>query len=279
MCLWRIYFRTLESREDFLAHETMLISEKAVPLHDQRPEELKTYKLTIKGLPLSVQNKEVKSFLLSKGIKPASRIMFSYIRDEDGTFTKYKDGNRFVYCYESNTSPRRTQTILGHHCVLYHHPRNRNTLKNSNLNLYEAKEQQYPAKEDGINSLDEAVAPTHQIHSYPSFIGESKQEERDSRKGTSTTQVSEHNPNRPTYKLTIKDLPLSVPHQKIWKLLSKNIKLSSPILYSYIKDNDGADTTIKDGDRYAYYHPSETLIPSKQKIDGHNCRLHTSSDQ
>ena len=98
--LWRIYFKTLQSREGFLAHETMLISEKSVPLYDQCPE---TYKLTIKGLPLSVQNKEVKRFLLSKGIKPTSRTMFSYIRDEKETFTKYKDGNRFVYCYESNT--------------------------------------------------------------------------------------------------------------------------------------------------------------------------------
>ena len=184
-----------------------------------------------------------------------------------------------MYCYESNTSTQHTQTIRGHHCVLYHHPRNRSTLKNSNLHLYKAKKQQYPANEDCINSLDEAVAPTHQIHSDPSFIGESKQEEGESRKGISTTQVSEHNPNRPTYKLTIKDLPLSVPHQKIWKLLlSKNIKLSSSILYSYIKDDDGADTAIKNGDRYAYYHPSETLIPSKQTIDGHNCRLHTSSE-
>ena len=63
MRLWRIYFKTLQSREGFLGHETMLIGEKAVPLHDQCPE---TYKLTIKGLPLSVQNKEVKSCLLSK---------------------------------------------------------------------------------------------------------------------------------------------------------------------------------------------------------------------
>ena len=204
--------------------------------------------------------------------------MFSYIRDEDGTLTKYKDGTRFVCCYESNTSTRRTQTIQGHHCVLYHHPGKRSTLKNSNLHLYKAKEQQYPAK-DRINRFDEAVAPTHQINSDPSCIGESKHEEGEPRKGTSTKQVSEHNPNKSTYKLTIKDLPLSVPHQKIWKsLLSKNIKLSSPILYSYIKDKDGADTMIKDGDRYAYYHPSNMLIPSKQTIDGHNCRLHTSSD-
>ena len=201
MRLWRIYFKTLQSREGFLGHDTMLISEKSVPLYDQCPE---TCKLTIKGLPLSVQNEEVKNFLLSKGIKPASRIMFSYIRDEDGTFTKYKDGNIFVYCYESNTLTQRTQTIQGHHCVLYHHPGKRSTFKNSNLHLYKAKEQRYPAKEDGITRFDEAVAPTHQIYfSDPSSIGESKQEEGESRKGTSTTQVSEHNPNKPTYKLTI----------------------------------------------------------------------------
>ena len=30
MYLWRIYFKTLQSREGFLAHETMLVSEKAV---------------------------------------------------------------------------------------------------------------------------------------------------------------------------------------------------------------------------------------------------------
>ena len=195
MRLWCIYFKTLQSREGFLGHETMLISKKSVPLYDQCPE---TYKLNIKGLLLSVQNKEVKRFLLSKGIKSASRITFSYIRDEDGTFTKYKDGNRFVFCYESNTLAQRTQTIQGHHCVLYHHPGKRSTLKNSNLHLYKAKEQRYPAKDD-ITKFDEAVAPTHQIHSDPSSIGESKQEKGEPRKGTSTTQVSEHNQNKPIY--------------------------------------------------------------------------------
>ena len=52
-----------------------------------------------------------------------------------------------------------------------------------------------------ITRFDEAVAPTHQIRSDPSSIGESKQEEGEPRKGTSTTQVPEHNPNKPTYKL------------------------------------------------------------------------------
>ena len=37
--LWRIYFHTLQSSKDFLAHETILISGKAVHLHEQCVEE------------------------------------------------------------------------------------------------------------------------------------------------------------------------------------------------------------------------------------------------
>ena len=56
MRLWCIYFEILQSREDFLAHEIVLINGKAVHLHEQCSEE-KTYKLIIQGLPLSVQHK------------------------------------------------------------------------------------------------------------------------------------------------------------------------------------------------------------------------------
>ena len=96
--LWRIYFKTLGSREQFLAQKTVLIKGKMVSLHQQSPEE-QTEKLTIKGLPLSIGNKEVKDFLLSKNIKPLSRVMYSYIRDDDGARTGFKDGDRFVYCH------------------------------------------------------------------------------------------------------------------------------------------------------------------------------------
>ena len=90
--LWRIYFKTLGSREQFLAQKTVLIKGKMVSLHQQSPEE-QTEKLTIKGLPLSIGNKEVKDFLLSKNIKPLSRVMYSYIRDDDGARTGFKDGD------------------------------------------------------------------------------------------------------------------------------------------------------------------------------------------
>ena len=95
MRLWRVYFKTVQGREDFLAQGTVLINGKAIQLHDQYMEE-KTYKLVIKGLPLSIQSKDIQSFLLSKGIKLSSRIMFSYIRDDDGVLTKFKDGDRYV---------------------------------------------------------------------------------------------------------------------------------------------------------------------------------------
>ena len=67
MHLWRVYFKTVQGREDFLAKGTVLINGKAVQLHDQYTEE-KTYKLVIKGLPLSIQSKDIQSFLLSKGL-------------------------------------------------------------------------------------------------------------------------------------------------------------------------------------------------------------------
>ena len=92
--LWRIYFKTLGSREQLIAQKTVLIKGKMVSLHEQSPEE-RTEKLTIKGLPLSVGNKEVKDFLLSNNIKLLSRVMYSYIRDDDGARTGFKDGDRF----------------------------------------------------------------------------------------------------------------------------------------------------------------------------------------
>ena len=51
--LWRIFFKTLGSREQFLALETVLIKGRMAILHEQSQEE-HTEKLTIKGLPLLI---------------------------------------------------------------------------------------------------------------------------------------------------------------------------------------------------------------------------------
>ena len=46
-------------------------------------------------------------------------------------------------------------------------------------------------------------------------------------------------------------------------------------MHSYIKDDNGAYTTFKDGDRFVCYHPSGTSIPQEQSIRGHHCTLYT----
>ena len=318
--LWRIYFKTLGSREQFLAQKTVLIKGKMVSLHQQSPEE-QTEKLTIKGLPLSIGNKEVKDFLLSKNIKPLSRVMYSYIRDDDGARTGFKDGDRFVYCHPFDPLLPRRQTIHGYPCAIYRQGRNRSTCKSCNLYGHKAGDHLCPARkekgsnsdaairktaEDPIVSLTNGVTPSiteeglpdkpnsldtpQQIpidtntvrintKSDPSSTDENKEENEDSQKGTALTDVPENQNTSNRYKLTIKGLPLSIQNKEIRKfLLSKDIKPSSEIKYSYIKDNDGTDTRWKDGDRFVYCHPSGTRIPLEQNIRGHHCTLHTSSD-
>ena len=77
------------------------------------------YKLTIKGLPLSIQNKEIRKFLLSKDIKLFSEIKYSHIKNNDGTDTRWKNGDRFVYGHPSGTSIPLEQNIRGYHSTLY----------------------------------------------------------------------------------------------------------------------------------------------------------------
>ena len=157
--LWRIYFKTLGSREQFLAQKTVLIKGKMVSLHQQSPEE-RTEKLTIKGLTLSVGNEEVKHFLQSKNIKLLSRVMYSYIRDDDGARTGFKDGDRFVYCHPFDPLLPRRQTIHGYPCAIYRHGRNRSTCKSCNLYGHKAGDNICPARKEKGSNSDAAIGKT-----------------------------------------------------------------------------------------------------------------------
>ena len=54
--------------------------------------------------------------------------MFSYIRDDDGVLTKFKDGSQFVYCYPNTAEISRKHTILEHQCIIYQQETTRSTL-------------------------------------------------------------------------------------------------------------------------------------------------------
>ena len=91
---------SLESRINLLTRKTEIIRGKEVPLYEQNPftTNQKKDKLTVKGLPLSVSSQEIKNLLESNGVVLSSSIKFSQMRDEDGNLTRYKNGDRYMYC-------------------------------------------------------------------------------------------------------------------------------------------------------------------------------------
>ena len=78
-------------------------------------------KLTIKHLPLSISNDEIKKLLEDQNVILASPIRYGLIRDEEGQLTTYKSGDRFVFVEPFDPPLPRQQKIGTFHCtVLYH---------------------------------------------------------------------------------------------------------------------------------------------------------------
>ena len=71
-------------------------------------------KITVKHLPLSVSNEEIRIMLEEKGVHLVSSIMYSQIRDSDGHLTRFKSGDRFLY-----VKPRRKK-IGNFPCLIFH---------------------------------------------------------------------------------------------------------------------------------------------------------------
>ena len=157
--LWRLYFNSAKSRLDLLIRKTVLINGNVVPLYEQNPyktsqitPEDRKDKLTIKGLPMSVSNEDIKNMLLSKGIGLSTPIKFSQMRDEHGSLTRYKNGDRFVYCQPFQPSIPRQQKVGDFKCLVYHHGKNNYECRSCALTGHKAGDEQCPAKaeEDSI---------------------------------------------------------------------------------------------------------------------------------
>ena len=112
----------------------ILINGKDIPLYDQNPYisrqqmqgerrqiPLSNDKLTIKYVPLSVSNDEIKAMLEEKGVELRSAINYGKIRDSDGHLTRYKNGDRFVYTAPFSPSLPRQQHVGDFPCVVVHH--------------------------------------------------------------------------------------------------------------------------------------------------------------
>lgn len=75
-------------------------------------------------------------------------------------------------------------------------------------------------------------------------------------------------------KITIKNLPLSVSHSEVEKMLTDhNVTLASKVKYGCYREADGQLTTYKNGDRYVYVEPFDPPLPKQQKVGEFTCIL------
>jgi ribA/ribD-fused uncharacterized protein len=116
------------ARLQLLAKKSLLLSGKMIPMYEQNPFKTnqktpddRKDKLTLRGLPFSVSDEEVVKMLTSKDVVLTSSVRDSLMRDEHGSLTSYKTGDRFVYCEPFDTPIPRRQNVCGFSCDVLHH--------------------------------------------------------------------------------------------------------------------------------------------------------------
>ena len=127
--MWRIYLKTIESRIKLLA-ESITIGSHLVPIHANNPFTTRnsdpnksTVKITVKDIPLSFNNIDIKNMLIDRGADLCCDLKYSHIRDENGKLTTIKNGDRFTYAFEQSLTieqlPRKYK-CGGFTCRIYH---------------------------------------------------------------------------------------------------------------------------------------------------------------
>jgi len=102
--LWRLYPKTKAARTALLA-EGLTLRGKKIPLYDHNPyivggqgeNNRPTTRVTIKGIPLSADDRDIVKTLERFGCKLRSAVMYEKDRDEEKKLTRWKNGNRFVF--------------------------------------------------------------------------------------------------------------------------------------------------------------------------------------
>ena len=114
--LWRIYLANSDAKATIITgginiqgQHMELFSDNPYVTGANSPNQ-KTTKVTIKDIPLSYSNNEIKETLIKLEVNIIGEIKYSYIRNGEGKLTSYKNGDRFVYveskCLEKKPLPR-----------------------------------------------------------------------------------------------------------------------------------------------------------------------------
>lgn len=127
--LWRIYINTEEARITLLT-EGLVIEGIRQNLLSQNPftsnprgDTEDTVKVTVRDIPLSYSNDEIKKFLENKSVKMTSDVKYAKARDKNGKLTEFLNGDRYVFA-EKNTllqKPLDRYSICGaFKCRIFH---------------------------------------------------------------------------------------------------------------------------------------------------------------
>ena len=127
--LWRLYVGSRDSREKLLCEgfELRNLSVKAFDINPysagiHNPNE-QVLKVTVKGVPLSVDDREITKMLEKFNVSFTSGIKYEKIRDpETRKMTGILNGNRFMYVkqFEEGKFLPRTSYCAGLRCFIYH---------------------------------------------------------------------------------------------------------------------------------------------------------------
>jgi ribA/ribD-fused uncharacterized protein len=131
--LWRIYLKSSDSRTT-LVHEGFEIRSISAQVYDSNPYSTRAknpkdvvLKITISGLPLSVDDSAIAEMLNSFDVYVKSEIKYEHIRHPvTHRMTSVLNGNRFLYIapLSNNRSLPRNVTCAGLKCRLYHYGQN-----------------------------------------------------------------------------------------------------------------------------------------------------------
>ena len=138
--LWRIYINVETARVKLLS-EGFSFNGLSIRLYDENPfrqsqeikdRSIRTTKVIISNLPLSIANEEVETMLVRLGCKLETKAEYEYIRDEGGNLTSIKNGNRFVLVesnyLQNNPLPRNTY-CHNWRCNIFHYNQPKHVVK------------------------------------------------------------------------------------------------------------------------------------------------------
>ena len=158
--IWRLYTKSKESRVQLLV-KGISIRGRRVELSETNPRNTKqddpsapVEKIVFKDIPLSVDNKQIMSYLKEHShVQLTTDVRYSRERNEDGSLSNYRNGDRFVFALQPVVPPLKTKDNIGTFTArIFHHSQNL-TCKACNLPGHRPKTDDCPAYDPGMNVL------------------------------------------------------------------------------------------------------------------------------